>query len=96
MVRFSSRNQVATRRDNMIRLNHFACTLVGAGALLATGALASADRPNIVFDLSTDPGEQTNLRDKHPQTVERLTSTLEDYLQRRRSAPHTSGIRGDE
>lgn len=43
--------------------------------------------PSQVFDLSTDIGEKTNLQDKHPETVSRLTKLLEKYVADGRSTP---------
>lgn len=40
-----------------------------------------------LFDLSADIGEQTNLADKHPDTVTRLTALLTDYVKNGRSTP---------
>jgi len=41
-----------------------------------------------LYDLSTDPGEQVNLWDKHPEVVKELSSMLENYHERRFDAPH--------
>ncbi len=50
----------------------------------------TSDQPLVqLFDLSTDIGEKTNLQDKEPQTVERLTKLLEKYVAEGRS---TSGV----
>lgn len=43
--------------------------------------------PQQLFDLSTDIGEKTNLQDKHPETVARLTKLLEKYIADGRSTP---------
>ena len=43
--------------------------------------------PDQLFDLKTDIGETTNLQDKHPETVERLTKLLEKYVADGRSTP---------
>ena len=43
--------------------------------------------PNQLFDLSTDIGETSNLQDKHPETVARLTKLLEKYITDGRSTP---------
>ncbi|UCD30664.1 MAG: arylsulfatase [Planctomycetota bacterium] len=40
-----------------------------------------------LYDLSTDPGEQNNLYDAHPQVVKKLTDLLEGYKKTGRSAP---------
>jgi arylsulfatase A len=59
----------------------------------------SAPRPNIddasklpplqLYDLSKDIGEKTNLQDKHPEIVARLTRLLEKYVADGRSTPGT-------
>jgi len=47
-----------------------------------------ADRPrNQLFDLSSDIGETTNLQDRHPEIVSRLTKLLEKYVADGRSTP---------
>ena len=43
--------------------------------------------PNQLFDLSTDSGEKSNLQDKHPDLVARLTKLLEKYIADGRSTP---------
>jgi arylsulfatase A len=35
--------------------------------------------PVQLFDLDADPAERTNLQDKHPEIVQRLTTLLETY-----------------
>jgi arylsulfatase A-like enzyme len=50
---------------------------------------ASVPTPGQLYDLSTDLSEQVNLWDEHPEVVDRLTGRLEEYLEHRRSAPHT-------
>lgn len=40
-----------------------------------------------LYDLSTDIGETTNVQDKHPDVVKRLTALLRDYVDRGRSTP---------
>jgi arylsulfatase A-like enzyme len=50
--------------------------------------MQDADLPtNQLFDLNTDIGEQTNLQDKHPEIVSRLTKLLEKYVANGRSTP---------
>ena len=41
------------------------------------------------YDLSTDIGETTNVQNKHPDVVKRLTALLQDYVDRGRSTPGT-------
>jgi len=43
--------------------------------------------PNQLYDLSVDIGEQTNLQDRHPETIMRLTKLLEKYVANGRSTP---------
>ena len=43
--------------------------------------------PNQLFDLGTDIGEQTNLQDKQPEMVARLTALLEKQIADGRSTP---------
>ena len=40
-----------------------------------------------LYDLSTDPAETTNLHDKHPEVVQRLTKLLYDIITNGRSTP---------
>jgi len=40
-----------------------------------------------LYDLEADPGETTNLHDRHPDVVERLTALLERYVREGRSTP---------
>lgn len=40
-----------------------------------------------LFDLATDPGEQKNLQDQHPDIVARLKKQLEKYVAEGRSTP---------
>ena len=40
-----------------------------------------------LYDLSNDIGETTNVQDKHPDVVKRLTAMLQDYVDRGRSTP---------
>ena len=40
-----------------------------------------------LYDLSSDIGETTNVQDKHPDVVKRLTTLLQDYADRGRSTP---------
>jgi arylsulfatase A len=51
---------------------------------------ASQLPPVQLFDLSTDIGEKTNLQDRHPEVVERLTKLLEKYVADGRSTPGQS------
>ena len=46
--------------------------------------------PVQLYDLSTDIGEMTNVQDKHPDVVKRLTALLQDYVDRGRSTPGTA------
>jgi hypothetical protein len=48
---------------------------------------ASKLPPVQVFDLSADVGEKTNLQDRHPEVVARLTKLLEKYVADGRSTP---------
>lgn len=48
---------------------------------------ASKLPPVQLFNLAQDLGEQTNLHDKHPEVVERLTKRLERYVADGRSTP---------
>ena len=43
--------------------------------------------PVQLYDLSTDIGETTNVQDQHPDVVKRLTTLLQDYVDRGRSTP---------
>ena len=40
-----------------------------------------------LHDLSTDPAETTNLHEKHPEVVQRLTKLLNDIIANGRSTP---------
>jgi arylsulfatase A-like enzyme len=40
-----------------------------------------------LYDLNTDPAETTNLHDKHPEVVQRLTKLLNDIITNGRSTP---------
>lgn len=52
------------------------------------GAPKAADLPAVqLYDLGKDIGEQTNLQDKHPEVVTRLTTLLEKYVADGRSTP---------
>ncbi|MCB1121241.1 MAG: arylsulfatase [Verrucomicrobiae bacterium] len=44
--------------------------------------------PGQLYDLKKDPGEQNNLWDQHPEVVSALSLELEQYRQRKSSAPH--------
>jgi len=47
-----------------------------------------SDQPAVqLFDLDSDIGETTNLAEKHPKVVERLTALLQSYADRGRSTP---------
>lgn len=47
-----------------------------------------SDKPAVqLFDLDSDIGETTNLAEKHPQVVKRLTTLLQSYADRGRSTP---------
>lgn len=65
------------------------CLCPGSGGWSAPRpGMKDADLPpNQLFDLSTDIGEKTNLQDKHPETVARLTKLLEKYIADGRSTP---------
>ena len=41
--------------------------------------------PVQLYDLSTDIAETTNVQDKHPEVVERLTALLQSYVDKGRS-----------
>ena len=43
--------------------------------------------PGQLYDLEADPGEQTNLRDKHKNIVARLSTLLARYQEEGRSVP---------
>jgi len=52
------------------------------------GTPKAADLPAVqLFDLAKDIGEQTNVQDKHPEVVARLTKLLEKYVADGRSTP---------
>jgi arylsulfatase A-like enzyme len=51
---------------------------------------APVPTPGQLYDLSADPAEQVNLWNQHPEVVKRLTAKLDEYLERRRSAPDTT------
>lgn len=52
------------------------------------GAPKAAELPAVqLYDLDKDIGEQTNLQDKHPDIVTRLTKLLEKYVTDGRSTP---------
>lgn len=40
-----------------------------------------------LFDLEADPGEETNLYEKHPEVVQKLTALMEKYVAQGRSTP---------
>ncbi|RMF43397.1 MAG: arylsulfatase [Planctomycetota bacterium] len=50
------------------------------------------DAPGQLYDLSTDPGETTNLYFEHPEIVERLKKKLEAFKSSGRSVPADHGI----
>ncbi len=52
---------------------------------------ASKLPPVQLFDMAADPGEKTNLHDKHPDVVARLTKLLEKYVVDGRSTPGAAG-----
>ncbi len=43
--------------------------------------------PLLLYDLSTDPGERTNVIDQHPEVARRLTHQLGQLIERGRSRP---------
>jgi arylsulfatase A-like enzyme len=45
--------------------------------------------PIQLYDLNKDIGETTNVQDKHPEVVERLTALMERYIEQGRSTPGT-------
>ena len=52
------------------------------------GSPAAQKLPPIqLYDLATDIGEQTNVYDKHPDVVAKLTKLLEKYVADGRSTP---------
>jgi arylsulfatase A-like enzyme len=52
------------------------------------GTAKAAALPGVqLYDLTADLGEQTNLQDKHPEIVARLTRLLEKYVADGRSTP---------
>lgn len=52
------------------------------------GTPKAADLPSVqLFELTKDIGEQTNVQDKHPEVVARLTKLLEKYVADGRSTP---------
>jgi arylsulfatase A len=64
------------------------CLAPGSGGLSAPRPGAPEERtlPAVqLYDLAADPSETTNLQDKHPDIVRRLTATLETYRKRGRS-----------
>ncbi|HRE82221.1 MAG TPA: arylsulfatase [Opitutaceae bacterium] len=50
--------------------------------------------PYQLYDLDADPGETTNLADRHPDVVQRLGRTLRAYINADRGAPATNGPAG--
>jgi len=49
---------------------------------------ALKDLPSVqLYDLEADPGETTNIQDRHPEVVERLKTLLEKYKRETRSTP---------
>jgi arylsulfatase A-like enzyme len=66
------------------------CLCPGSGGWSAPkpGAKGEADLPPVqLYDLEADIGEQTNLRDKYPEVVARLTKALEKWVADGRSTP---------
>lgn len=66
------------------------CLCPGSGGWSAPrpGTKEEAGLPAVqLFDLDNDIGEKTNLRDKHPDVVERLTKRLEKWVSDGRSTP---------
>ena len=64
------------------------CLAPGSGGLSAPvpGSPEEQGLPPVqLFDLEADPAEKTNLQDKHPDIVQRLTALLESYRKTGRS-----------
>ena len=64
------------------------CLAPGSGGLSAPAPGSSDEQrlpPVQLFDLDADPAERTNLHDKHPDIVQRLTTVLETYRKTGRS-----------
>jgi arylsulfatase A-like enzyme len=64
------------------------CLAPGSGGLSAPvpGSPDEQRLPPVqLFDLDADPAERTNLQDKHPDIVQRLTTLLETYRKAGRS-----------
>lgn len=54
------------------------------------GSKQAKQLPSVqLYDLSADIGETTNVQDKYPDVVKRLTALLQDYADRGRSTPGT-------
>ncbi len=64
------------------------CPDSGGWSAPRPGSKAARDLPPVqLYDLAADPGELTNVQDKHPEIVSRLTHLLEVYVADGRSTP---------
>jgi arylsulfatase A-like enzyme len=63
------------------------CPDSGGWSAPRPGQAPAGTPPVQLYDLSTDIGEQSNLAEKHPETVQRLTELLEKYVGNGRSTP---------
>lgn len=63
------------------------CAGSGGWALPDSKAEKSGLPPIQLYDMASDPGETTNVRDKHPDVVKRMTKLLEKYAAGGRSTP---------
>ena len=65
------------------------CLCPGSGGWSAPrpGKAPKGSPPVQLFDLEADPGERTNLQDKHPDIVKALTDELQSFVDRGRSTP---------
>jgi arylsulfatase A len=64
------------------------CPGSGGWSFPAPGRDDASKLPAVqLYDLSADVGEKTNLQEKHPEVVERLTKLLERYVAQGRSTP---------
>jgi arylsulfatase A len=43
--------------------------------------------PFQLYDLASDPGERTNLYEKHPERIEKMKAVMEDAIARGRTTP---------
>ena len=66
------------------------CADSGAGSKAKPDNAAQPGQPPVqLYDLETDVAERNNVRDEHPDIVERLTTLLQKYVDDGRSTPGT-------